>query len=241
MPTLREIRFYVNYTPSKDIEALLVGKNDEERNKITVEDYNINYQQRNFQFRLQTRNITAFYERCLKGYKNDKCSKINIECVQKVDRDPGAVFGIYTVQVAFNVDDFFKLVDLDKKKKTLELIRMGMSQVIDKEGWNRTVFDEAYNTIVTENYANKWVWKKQKSNPSRKYIAKVLCEHNIYSCDINVIIMDKNSQIIKKEVVVSEIPDELKFANYFGELKWISNSEVVLVGKNGSHEFRVRI
>jgi len=241
MPTLREIRFYVCYAPSKEVEALLVGKNEEERNKITVEDYNKNYQQRYFQFRLQTRNITAFYERCLKGYKNDKCSKINIDCVQDVVREPSSLYGIYSVQVAFNVDEFFKLDDFGKKKKTLELIRAAISQIVEKEGWDKTIFDNAYNKVISENYINKWIWKKQKYNPTRKYIAKVLCEHGIHSCDISVIIMDKKEQIIRKELIISEKPDEWMFAKYFGDLKWISTNEVALIGKSGDQQASVKI
>jgi len=241
MPTLREIRFYVKYTPSKEVQASLIGKSEEERNAITVEDYNKNYKQRNFNFRLQTRNITAFYERCLKGYKNDKCSKINIECVKTDIREPGELDGIYTVQVIYNVDEFFKLDDLGKKKETLELIQVAMTQITEKEGWDKEVFDDAYSTVVSENYINEWVWKKQKNNPSRKYIAKVLCEHNIYSCDISIIIVNKSNEVIKKEVIVTEKPDEWKFGNYFGDLKWISKDEVVLISKMGSFEFRVKI
>lgn len=160
MPALREIRFYVKYTPSKEVEASLMGKSEEERNDITVEDYNKNYKQRNFEFRLQTRNITAFYERCLKGYKNDKCSKINIECVENEVREPGVLNGIYTVHIVYNIDDFFKLGDLEKKKKTFELTQVAMTQIIEKEGWDRAVFDDVYSTVVSENYINKWVWKK---------------------------------------------------------------------------------
>ncbi|MDP4147003.1 MAG: hypothetical protein Q8936_21435 [Bacillota bacterium] len=241
MPTLREIRFYVCYTPSKEIEALLVGKTEEEQNKITVEDYDKNYHHRDFEFRLQTRSIASFYVRCLKGYKNDKCSKINIECVPNIVREPNALFGIYSVQVAFNVDEFFKLDNLGKKKKTLELIKVAISQLIEKEGWDKEIFDEAYNRIVSENYVNKWAWKKQKNNPSRKYIAKVSCEHGIHSFDISIVIMDKNNNIIKEETVVREKPDEWMFGRYFGDLKWISNNEVVLVDKEGNSEFSVNI
>lgn len=241
MPTLREIRLYVRYAPSIEAEALLVGKDEEERNKITQEDYNKNYRQRDFEFRLQTRNITSFFERCLKGYKNDKCSKINIECVQNAVREPSVVLGIYTVQVVFSIDEFFKLNDFDKKKKTLELIRVAMSQIIEKEGWSKIIFENAYDRIISEHYINEWIWKKQKYNSTRKYIAKVLCEHGIYSCNISIVITDKKEQVIKKELIVSEKPDEWMFAKYFGELKWISTTEVALIGKSGDSRFCVNI
>jgi hypothetical protein len=241
MPTLKEIRFYASYIPSKELESLLVGKSEEERNKITSEDYSSNYKRRNFEFRLQTRNITSFYERCLKGYKNDKCSKINIECMPNTVVQSNALQGIYSVHIPFDVDDFFKLDDFDKKKKTLDLIQIAISHIIEKEGWDKTIFDEAYNRIISENYINTWIWKKQKNNPNRKYIAKVFCEHGIYSSDIGIIITDKNGQIIKKEVGVSEKPDEWAFGKYFGDLKWITNNEVVLISKDGHSQFGIKI
>lgn len=241
MPILKEIGFDVSYIPSEEVAKLLVGKSEEERNKITTEDYSRNYKQRNFQFRLQTRCIASFYERCFKSYKNDKCWKILIECVPNVDREPKSISGIYMIQVAFDINDFFNLDGLEKKIKSLELIKTAVSEILKIEGWDETIFESAYNRVVSENYVNKWIWKKQKNNPVRQYIAKVLCEHDIYSCDISILITDKKEQVIKREIVVKEKPDEWMFAKYFGDLKWISNKEVSLVSKEGNYEFRVKI
>lgn len=241
MPTLRNIELHVSYIPSKGIEDLLVGKSKEEQNKITTEDYNNNMKQRNSKFRLQTRNITAFYERCLKGYKNDKCCKINIECAPNSVIKSSVVLGIYTVHIPYDIDNFFKLNDFDKKRKTLDLINIAIEHIVEKEQWDKIRFDEAYNQIISENYINTWIWKKQKHSPNRKYIAKVFCEHDIYYCDIGIIIVDKSGQIIKKEVVVTEIPTEWVFIKYFGDLKWISNNELEFIGKDGNSRFTIKI
>ncbi|GAA0177103.1 hypothetical protein SH2C18_03890 [Clostridium sediminicola] len=241
MPTLKEIGFDVRYIPSEEVAALLVGKSEEERNKITVEDYNKNYKQRNVEFRYQTRCIASFYERCFKSYKNDKCWKILIECVPNVNREPMAVLGIYHVQVSFDINDFFKLDDLEKKRKTLELINTAVSEVVKKENWDEAIFENAYNRVIKENYVNKWVWKKPKNNPGRKYLAKVLLEHDIYSCDISIIITDKKEQVIKRKLVVKEKPSEWMFAKYFGNLKWLSNKEVALIDRSGSIVCRVNV
>ncbi|MCX7914579.1 MAG: hypothetical protein N2511_08345 [Thermodesulfovibrionales bacterium] len=72
-------------------------------------------------------------------------------------------------------------------------------------------------------------------------MAKVLCEHGIYSCDISIIIVDMKEQVVKKELVIKEKPDEWMFSKYFGDLKWISNNEVVLIGKNGNQQFSIII
>lgn len=241
MPTLKEIGLYPQYIPSEEIIKQLAGKSEEKRKKITVDDYNRNYKEKFFEFRLQTRCIAALYERSFNAYKNNKCWKIVINCVLNVDREPNSVNGIYLVQVKFNIEDFFGLDDFEKKRKTLDIITKGVSQIVQKEGWDKTVFDDAHNKVLAENYENRWIWKKQKSNPGRQYIAKVLCEHGLYSCNISLIIEDKRGQVIKQEIVIREKPDEWAFSKYFGDLMWISNNEVRLISKKKDYEFKLNI
>lgn len=241
MHTLKEIIFDVPYIPSEKIVCQLEGKIEEERNKITTEDYNQNYKERNFKFRLQTRCIASLFERLLGGFKNDKCRRIIIQCVPLKTRVAGCFEGFYLVQVSYDINNFFQLDDLEKKKKALELIKVGLTEIIEKEGWDSIIFDKVYNQIIEGNYINKWLWAKQKNNPRRQYIAKILCEHDIYSCDVKIIITDKKGQVVKEEKVVSEKPDEWAYAKYFGDLKWISNNEVTLISKNKNYEFRVNI
>lgn len=241
MPSLRDIRFYVTYIPSEEVEALLVGKSEEERREITRQDYEKNHEQRQLDFRLQTRNISSFYSSCLKGHKNDQCSRINIECRSNSEIRSSFGEGFYVVFIPYDIDDFFKLDDLGKKKKTLELIDIATAHIIEKEGWDRTIFDEAHHQIVNNDYMNRWIWKKPKNSPNRKYLAKVFGNHGLYSCDIGIIIEDKNGQIMKQEVVVSEKPEEWAFLKYLGDLKWISGNEVVLIGKDGDSEFHMKV
>lgn len=198
MSKLREICFDVPYVPSSYIESKLVGKQEEERNKITVEDYNKNYKKRNFEFRLQTRCIASFFERLIGEFENDNCRKIIIECVSQINRKISHCDGFYLVQIVYDVNSFFNLNDLEKKQKTLELIKNGLDKIIEKEDWDKTIFDNVYSQIVDSNYINQWIWRKKKNNSTRKYIAEVLCEHDIYSCDISVIITDKKGFSYKK-------------------------------------------
>lgn len=241
MLILKEIIFDIPYVPSEEIVCQLDGKIGEERNKITTEDYNKNYKERNFKFRLQTKCITSLFERLLGGFKNDKCRRIIIECVPIITKEARCFEGFYLVQVPYDINNFFQLNDLEKKKKALELIKVGLNEIIVNEDWDSTIFDKVYKQIIDKNYINQWQWKKQKGNPGRQYTAKVFCEHDIYFFNIKLIIEDKKRQVIKEEKIITEKPDEWSYAKYFGDLKWLSNNEVALISKNKDYEFRVKI
>jgi len=241
MSILRDIFFDVPYNPNEDVLAELVGKSEDERNKITTADYEMNYKKRNFNFRLQTRCIASSYIYHLGKFKNDKCWRIIIQCVPSIDMEPGAFGGFYNIQVKLDINSFLKLSDIDKKRKTLELINNALLELVEIEGWDKGIFENASNKVILENYVNKRIWKKQKNSPGRQYIAKVLLEHDLYKSEISIIITDKSGVIVKQEKVAEDLPDEWAYAKYFGELKWFSNTELALVSKSKEHEFRIKL
>ena len=63
----------------------------------------------------------------------------------------------------------------------------------------------------------------------------------MHSCDIKVVITDREVNVLKEEIVVTEKPDEWAYAKYLGNLKWLSNNEVVLISKNKERQFKVTI
>jgi hypothetical protein len=241
MSILRDIFFDVPYKPNEDVMAELVGKSEEERNKITIADYEKNYKERNFKFRLQTRSIASSYIYHLGKFKNDKCWRIIIECVPSIDRGPGAYGGFYHIQVKLDINSFLKLSDIDKKRKTLEIVNNAVLEIVEIEGWDKGIFESVYNKIILDNYINKRIWKKQKSSPGRQYKAKVLLEHGLYKSEISIIVTDKSGDIVKQEKVAETLPDEWAYAKYFGELKWFSNTELALISKSKEYEFRMKL
>lgn len=241
MSILRDIFFDVPYMPSESVLAELVGKSEDERNKITTADYEKNYKERNFKFRLQTRCIASSYIYHLGKFRNDKCWRVIIECVPSIDKGPRTFGGFYHIQVSLNIDSFLKLSDIDKKSKTLELINSALLEIVEIEGWDKGIFENAYNKVILENYVNKRIWKKQKYSPGRQFLAKVLLEHNLYKSEISIIITDKSGVILKQEKVAEALPDEWAYAKYFGELKWFSNTELALISKSKEHEFRIKL
>jgi hypothetical protein len=44
-----------------------------------------------------------------------------------------------------------------------------------------------------------------------------------------------------KSLIKTEKPNEIDYARHYGELKWISEKEVILVNKEGTEQWGVRL
>lgn len=178
---------------------------------------------------IQSRCITSFYERTFSKFYTTDISQINIFCVKEFpEANSNGVDGFCDIEILYDVSEFLKLDDQEKKEVILDKLKQGIDKVVELNNWESTPFDDAFNSVKESGYNTNYVWKKPKSSPNRNYKAEVYIEHGLHSCDINLIVKDKNGQQITKKRVASELPDELVFGHHLGELKWLSNNEVAL-------------
>lgn len=191
-------------------------------------DFSYNFKEKRSLFCFQTRGICALYERCFEKLRNVECNRILIECVDYKSREGIKLFdGAYKFEKIASVDNFFKLSNNDKRKWTLETLKEGIDEVINIKGWDKTIFDEAYNKVKELNYVNNWVYGKKVKSPYNSLSAEVFCEHDIDNFNINVFVFNiKTKVIIHKEKIYSLKPDELIFRNYLGRIEWISENEL---------------
>lgn len=207
--------------------------------KFHYENY---WKQKRNTFRLETRCITALYERFLGKFITNGCWKVLIECVESISNSHHRdLLGVFTIEILFNIDDYFNASDSDKKRIALEALKIGVDKIILELGWERERFDEAYYKIIENNFDNQWIWKRPIKSPDKRYIAEVFCRHGMYSFDISIIIKTHNGEKYKCERIITEKPDEFYFMEYLGRLKWISSNEVELKSKGGEKSWIVKI
>lgn len=70
-------------------------------------------------------------------------------------------------------------------------------------------------------------------------MAEVLIEHEVNSCDISLVIYDRDHQEIKREKLISELPDEWAYARHLGKLTWESKTRVSLTNKKGDRAWHL--
>lgn len=60
--------------------------------------------------------------------------------------------------------------------------------------------------------------EKDVESPNKKYIAKVICHHNVESMNIFLSILQPDGTQVLLEKVISEQPDEFAYAEHLGSL-----------------------
>ena len=222
------------YIENEENIVAIINEKGYERNEAIRQDYEANWKQKRREFALQTRCITACFER-LFGYMNTRdCKKITINCMPEVPVKSIKKFsgGFYEVQTKFCYTSFTKLNDYEKKKISLDLLMAGVRQIAKAQKWDMAQFEQVYEAIVAAEWKNEWVWKKPVSSPDKKAVAHVFLHHEVRQMDIYLVICDKNGREVVKERIVSEEPDEWVYTQHLGEIKWIDDRKVALVNKN---------
>lgn len=204
-----------------------------EYDDATKKDYELNWKWKRRSFSLETRCITAMFERLFGKQKTKDCWKILVDCVENIS-DERIIndSGVCVVQIKFNLDDFSVKNETEKKRTMLQLLMNGIEKLVLDKNWDITPFKETALKIEELGYVNEWVWKKVFKSPKKNYSAKVICQHNVESMDIYLSIMHRDGTQILLEKVISEFPDEFAYARHLGELKWISDSEVALIDED---------
>lgn len=237
---LKEFDLDLPYIPDENKIIAIMNEKNYLRNEATKLDYEKNWKDKRHKFRLETRNISAMFERLFDKMNTNDCWKILVECVDNIMEDRVLNFtGVNTVQVKFNYNKFSASDDYQKKQKTLDLLMEGIKIVAKNENWNIEPFETVYSKICEANYTNEWVWKKPVKSAGKKFSAEVLCQHGVESIEIYMVLRDKNGAELDRKKLISELPDEFAYANHLGEVKWLSDNEVALVNKKGDKTWTV--
>jgi hypothetical protein len=162
-----------------------------------------------------------------------------VECVDSIIKENyREALGVGVQQVKVDVEQFFSLSDIAKKEWALETLQAGINKVLEQTGWPAEPFLETYQKAKALDLVNHWVWKR-KHSPSRKLVAEALIEHEVNSCDISLVVYDRDHQEIKRKKLISELPDEWAYARHLGALTWESENQIVLRNKEGNKMWRV--
>ena len=123
----------------------------------------------------------------------------------------------------------------------METLQAGINELIEQTSWPADPFLETYKKAKDLQLVNHWVWKKPVRSPSRKHVAEVLIEHEVKSCDINIVVYDRSHQEVKREMLISELPDEWAYARHLGVLTWESETRVTLTNKKGDRAWYIDV
>lgn len=229
---LSEFDLDLPYVADAEKINLIMNEKNCDYHEATKIDYDLNWKGKRRSFRLETRCVTALYERLFGKMKTDDCWKILIECVENINEERILnLSGVVTAQVEFSIDNFSSLSEYEKKSTTLYLLMKGIERISSSNGWAFEPFREISSQIEQTGYLNEWVWEKAVKSPTKEYYAEVICQHNVCSMDISIMIRKKDGVEIQRNLVIFELPDEFAYSKHLGKLRWLSDNEVALINK----------
>ena len=230
---LKEFAVDFPYTPQDEQIHHLMHRKKLSREEAVLLDYQENWKWNRRKYSLQTRCVTALFERLFPGIQTDGIWKLLVECVPVVEnRKIHKSGGILSIQIALDLPKFLSGNESEKQRITLDLVMQAAGQAALAEAWDFSVFEQTAEGIRILEYRNEWVWKKVK-NRKTGFLAEVICRHSVQSLDLFIAIKDPQGLVNKETKILSEQPDEFAYAKHLGALQWTENHTVQLINKNG--------
>lgn len=192
-------------------------------------------------FQLQTRCVTALYQRLFPKFKTKDCWKVLVRCVNDAPKTQYRnIGGVCEPYVVADVEGFFLLDDAEKRVWAFEHLKLGVTALLKQTGWETEPFMETFNKAEQLKLYNVWLWKAVHS-PSRKLIAEIWIDHDVQSCVISLVVRERSGKVIKRQQLITELPSEWAFARYLGSLSWESEARVVLKNKEMNQTWRLEL
>lgn len=140
---LKEFDLDLPYIVDQENVNSIIKNQKCEYNEAIKLDYELNWKWKRRSFRLETRCITAMYERLFGKYKTKDCWKVLIECVDHIsDERIVNISGVCSVPIQFSLNEFGVKSELEKKRTTLRLLMDGIEKLTIYNNWDVKPFRE---------------------------------------------------------------------------------------------------
>lgn len=193
-------------------------------------------------FMLESQHITTLYEKLLERVETNDIWKLLVICKKAEIRKNGInLLGVLEIEIKFDIDNYFKKGEYQKQLLIFDALKRGVCKAISIMQWDPIPFNIALKKSEEIKFKNIWFYKKRLYNPTKMFIAQVFWEHNMYSIDLYLQILDRKKNLVAKVKVVSEIPREPLILSYLGEIKWVSDSKVLLHTKDDSNYYELEV
>ena len=197
-------------------------------------DYELNWKEKRRKFQLMTRCMSSMLERIIPRIVTKDCWKILIECVEKLPREECTnLLGVYSVQVLFEINEFFEMNCLEKKQYIIKKIKEALRKLSRDDILDVAAICKACDEIVASNYVNEWLWKKPVRLKHKSVQIKV--SHEVEHVTIYMAFKDSIANAYEERLLITDIPDERVYTKYLGKLEWLTEREAMLSTRSGEY------
>jgi hypothetical protein len=192
-------------------------------------------------FELQTRCVTAHFERIFPEFRTESYWKVLVNCVS-FDPRSGIrnLLGVCELDLKADVAEFLSRGNEEKKTWAYQRLRSGIHQLLVETNWDPEPFLSTLEQLQDKGLKNVWIWKS-KWSPSRQWRAEIEIDHDVDSCIISLRIYDHAGVEIVRRQLVNEQPDEWAYSQHLGSLIWASKNTVSLSNKQKTHHWSINV
>lgn len=188
-------------------------------------------------FNHQTRVFQLLLSRYLKGIKTKDVQYLSVYCLEKVkeiDIDAYTIENGLTVKIPYNPIKFINLTTVEEKyNEYVRIINEYIRPVFNKFGWDFTPVICALEKIKEHNYHAEFVLAgTPKKSPDKNYSALVFGLHTVHDFKLIGKIYDKKGFLVKKEVLIEEVPNEFVYARFLGKPEWKDKHTFQVISKS---------
>jgi hypothetical protein len=123
----------------------------------------------------------------------------------------------------------------EEKKAILDVLCNSLKWLTSVQGWDVAVIEEAYSEIMDAGICHRGYWKNGKSivSPDRATKAKIYYECELDRLRIYCVFYRGKHEEIGRKIVIDEPAMDAPLMCYWKDIKWTSNSSLLLRTKDG--------
>lgn len=136
----------------------------------------------------------------------------------------------------FDFDGFWKANESTRKRMVLERIRDSLLEVAKVQKWNPQPIRDAYDAVLAANFANEAFGEKEFKSPDGRWIARWHYSYGPDKIAFSIALKSKDGDESRQIPLFKTKPIDSYLNGVLGKLKWLSNTKVALLAKDGDQQ-----
>ena len=175
-------------------------------------------------FALKKNVVSELYVHCLNGYKPPKTTRISVDLTNYDHVYDLVGSSILRVDIAFDMEHFWKQSDETQQKLILETIHRAAILSAETYDWDKKPFENAYREVLRRNFV--YVTEgKTKTSGDRQYKAAIQISKNEKWSELSVVFYNKQGDQIKSVELFKSLQSELFYGEIIKNTKWFTSRE----------------
>ncbi|GAB3828621.1 hypothetical protein [Pontibacter rugosus] len=130
-----------------------------------------------WEFRKTVNFVSDYYYHSLEGYKPPKTGRICIQTnKERVSKEPSYIGAICTLYTTMDEELYLRLNKVEQYRYLLDLIHNTVMEAADKLGWDKSVFESAYRTVLSSDFIFEKRHKRRKSRDRKSTGVAILAK-----------------------------------------------------------------